>query len=165
MTPQLDAQLQAKLKQCIELAEQAFSRTFPAPSLSYNVRGKAAGKAYLQLNQVRLNPTLLAENPQAFVDEVLPHEVAHLITHQVYGRVKPHGIEWQTVMSQVFGLAPRTTHSFSTQSVQGKTFAYQCQCSEHALGVRRHNRVMRNQTRYNCITCKQALTFTGVQLS
>ncbi len=162
---ELEYAAKKKISQCLTLAEEFFTRAFPFPSLSFNVRGKAAGKAYLQLNEIRINPVLFLENQSEFLQQVIPHEVAHLLTYQLYGRVKPHGKEWQYVMSHVLNTPPHTTHQFSTQSVQGKTFAYQCQCSEHALTVRRHNKVMRSQSQYSCTRCKQVLTFTGVQLT
>ncbi|MBL4828352.1 MAG: SprT family zinc-dependent metalloprotease [Aliivibrio sp.] len=147
-----------KAAQCIKRAQSILNMEFELPVISFNQRGKIAGTARLQSWEVRLNPILLQENQQPFIDEVIPHEIAHLITFKLYGRVKPHGKEWQGVMNQLFNLPAKTTHSFNISSLQGKTFDYQCSCQTHHLTVRRHNRVVRQQARYLCQRCKQPLS-------
>lgn len=146
---------------CIDAAEQHFSTTFTRPSINFNVRGKAAGKAYLLLNQIRLNPILFSENRQAFFQQVIPHETAHIIVFQKFGKVRPHGKEWQYVMQEVLQRPALTTHAFDISSVSGKQFLYQCQCRKHLLSIRRHNKICKGKAVYHCVSCKQPLQFVG----
>ncbi len=149
----LKMQVQRKLSLCLALAEQHFNRAFPMPNVDYRLRGVKAGVAYLQQNEIKLNRTLLLENDTAFINQVVPHELAHLIVYQVFGRVKPHGKEWQAVMTQLFGLPADTCHQFDVESVQGKTFVYWCGCQIHQLSIRRHNKIQREGVLYFCRKC------------
>ena len=88
---------------------------------------------------------MLLENSDEFIRQVVPHELAHLIVYQVFGQVKPHGQEWQSVMTQLFNLPADTCHQFDVENVQGKMFAYQCECQTHYLTIRRHNRIQRDK--------------------
>ena len=68
-------------------------------------------------------------------------------------------------MNQVFNLPARTTHSFSVDSVKGKTFLYRCKCTQHELSVRRHNRVQRKESQYLCKACQAPLKLSKRQSS
>lgn len=129
----------------------------PLPSVLYQQRGTAAGTAWLEKNEIRLNPVLLIENQQAFIDEVVPHELAHLLVWKHFGRTPPHGKEWKWMMQTVLGVTPSRTHQFAVQSVRTRTFPYHCPCQQHQLTLRRHNRVIRGETQYRCTRCGQPL--------
>ncbi len=154
----LKLQVQRRLQTCLELAEIFFKRKFDFPEVNFDVKGLKAGVAYLQKNTIKFNRTLLLENSVAFIQQVVPHELAHLIVYQQFGKVKPHGKEWQLVMEQIFHLSAQIYHEFDTASVQGKTVNYQCHCQIHALTLRRHNKIVREKAVYLCRNCKKALT-------
>ena len=153
----LQQQIAEQVEHCYQVAETYLGQTFPRPEISFALRGKSAGTAHLQLNKLRFNAALLQDNLQAFLNDVVPHEISHLLTSQLYGRVKPHGREWQSIMLSVFKVSPRTTHSFDTRAVEGKTFEYFCQCGPIELSIRRHNKVLRGETQYRCRKCGSTL--------
>ncbi|MHC5224829.1 SprT family zinc-dependent metalloprotease [Ignatzschineria sp. LJL83] len=130
------------------------------PTLSFKLRGKTAGTAYLQRWEIRLNPILLAENSDAFINEVIPHEYAHLLTFALYGRVQPHGKEWQAMMIDIMGLPANRTHRFDTKNSetrQYERFTYYCLCQTHLLTAIRHNRIQANKATYHCKHCGETL--------
>lgn len=156
----LKMQVQRQLKRDLDTANRYFNKTFVPPTLNYNVRGRKAGVAYLQQNEIRLNPTLLAENGDAFIRQVVPHELAHLLVFQHFGRVQPHGKEWKMMMEQVLNVPANIYHAFDTQNVEGQTFHYLCECQTHQLSIRRHNAVLRQNRQYLCRKCGKTLRFS-----
>lgn len=131
---------------------------WPQPQLCLTQRGKAAGSAHLQRWEIRLNPVLLADNQQAFIEEVIPHELCHLLVFKRHGKTAPHGREWQALMQQLFALPGKATHNMDIQKVAGQQFIYRCGCREHPLSLRRHNNVLRGKSRYLCRHCGHPLT-------
>ncbi len=149
-------QIQNRVTECLALAERYTGRPFDPPLVRFNQRGRIAGSAWLEQWELRFNPVLLADNPQNFLTEIVPHEVAHLVAFALHGKVKPHGREWQAIMVDVFGLEPRTRHRLNTEKV-APVFRYDCGCRIHKLSLRRHNSVRRGKKRYQCLHCGQPL--------
>lgn len=148
--------LQARLTELYLTAEQHFQSQLLKPALELTQRGTSAGSARLQSNLIRLNPVLLCESPEEFIRQILPHELAHLLVHQLYGKVAPHGNEWKYLMAEVFGLKPERTHRLDTSLVQGPRFFYRCGCQQHQLTIRRHNKIQKGVS-YRCRACQQEL--------
>ena len=146
-----------RVEQCYAQAQHVLEQEFVLPKTFFNQRGKVAGSARLQTNELRFNPVLLEDNLQLFIDEVVPHEVCHLLTYQLHGRVKPHGRQWKMLMNLLFGLHGTTRHSMDVAKVQGRTFAYFCECGPIELSIRRHYKIVRHQQTYLCRRCKQTL--------
>lgn len=139
----------------------AFDQHYPLPELRYDIRGANAGMAVIQAWRIRLNPSMLLAQPEPYIEQVPGHEWAHLVTHRLFGKVRPHGKEWQHVM-RTLGLAPRTTHAFTfTKARQERTVTYYCDCpppdNQHQLGIRRHNNARKKGTQYLCRRCGATL--------
>ncbi|GAA3526196.1 SprT family zinc-dependent metalloprotease [Zobellella aerophila] len=157
LPPALIIQVNDRVTDCLSLAGQRLGDDFPPPRVCFNQGGRIAGSAWLERWELRFNPVLLADNVGAFITEIIPHEVAHLVVFARYGKVRPHGREWQTVMRSVFGLEPSTRHRLDTHKV-APTFGYDCGCRLHRLSLRRHNKIQRGQSRYLCMHCGKLLT-------
>lgn len=160
MTADLQQRVLARVQECMALAASELSREFAPPAVRFNQGGRIAGSAWLERWELRFNPVLLADNEAEFMTEIVPHEVAHLVAFACFGKVKPHGREWQHIMQSVFKLTPRTRHRLDTAKVS-PTFGYRCGCRDHQLTLRRHNKIMRAQQRYLCLHCNQELHPSG----
>lgn len=135
-----------------------FNTVFKQPEINFTQRGKAAGSALTHQNIIKLNPTLFEQNIRYFISDVIAHELAHILVYQLYGRrVKPHGVEWKKVMSEVFNVAPKVTHTLDVSHVKMRSVMYQCQCQTLALSMIRHNRISNKKQSYICRKCKQVL--------
>ncbi|MEJ2395357.1 MAG: hypothetical protein P8Z77_11405 [Candidatus Thiodiazotropha sp.] len=77
----------------IRSAAKRFRILIPEPEIRFDLRGKAAGMVvfYPKRKQViRYNRKMLAENGQVFIDQTVPHEVAHLVARFLHGPSGSH---------------------------------------------------------------------------
>ncbi|GHB24885.1 hypothetical protein GCM10009038_24970 [Salinicola rhizosphaerae] len=136
----------------------------PRPGVWFDLRGRSAGQAHHGRGGLRFNRTLLRENRQAFMDEIVPHEMAHWLVFHLEGglRARPHGREWQTVMRSLYGLKPTTTHRFDVSRASPMPYVYRCQCeTRHRFSARRHAQARRG-AQYRCRRCRGRLEFERV---
>jgi len=69
----------------------------------------SAGRAFVQLGRVELNPTLLGDNPD-HIAAVLAHEAAHVAAWRLFGpAANNHGRQWRSLM-RLAGFRPTVTH-------------------------------------------------------
>lgn len=130
--------------------------------VKFDKRGKVAGTANYGRMELNFNMALLRQNPDEFIGQTVPHEVAHLITDWIWnGTAKPHGKEWKKVMRNL-GCKPKRCHSYDTENSGGyEKTKYHYRCSKCGadifVGPTRHKRQQkhRNMTgntyyRHNC---------------
>ena len=151
----------ARTKEWIDLANKDLGLNIPYPTVSFKLKGRCAGQARPMSNELRFNAVLLEENGNAFLKRTVPHEVAHIVARNKYGRVQSHGVEWKSVM-RFFGLEPTRCHTYDTSnsSVSRKRmereFLYKCACQTFKLTKTRHRRALKG-AQYICKNCKTVL--------
>lgn len=156
--PALKLACKQRIAECTARYNAAGTR-LPMPTVSFDLKGKTAGKAFLERNHVQLNAVLLTENAEEFIEQTVGHEVAHLATHARYGhKAQAHGAEWKQMM-RLIGLEPHRCHSFDTSNsaVSKASFRYLCGCQEHLLTARRH--ALARRRGYGCKRCGKPLRF------
>jgi SprT protein len=142
----------------VRLAEEKFKRPLPMPTISFDLVGTTAGRAFSKEWHIQLSSVLLTENTEQFEKDTIPHELAHLIAYRMHGYKVGHGEHWKNIMLKL-GLQPNRLHQMdvtnarTTESVGG----YFCHCREHELTKRMHNRFVAG-TLIRCSRCKQRLT-------
>lgn len=150
------------VENCYLLAEAHFDQRFARPRVSLDLKGQRAGVAYLARNLLRFNGQMYQDHTEDFLQQTVPHEVAHLVADAVYGpRIRPHGPEWQSIMVEVYGLPPKRCHDYPVPVRQATRYIYQCGCpGPIPFTAQRHAWVGRGR-RYQCRRCGDMLRFTG----
>ena len=143
----------------VQLARECWpTARIPQVRVDFGLRGRSAGDACPSSSTTRYNSGLLDRYGDEFVRSIVPHEVAHIVAWAVFGRVKPHGPEWRSVMS-FFGVDPSVTHEFETTPARRvRRVPYRCSCGiPHRMTKRAHLRIRRGTVEYRCRSCGDLL--------
>jgi len=104
---------ESKIRSLIEQGNAKFGTNVHLSSISWNLRGKSAGKATLNDKGyfIHLNREVLEKYPDHMMNVTIPHEVAHLIVFALIkqGRSKDrgHGRDFQYVCRFLGGTGDR----------------------------------------------------------
>ncbi len=111
-----------------------------------------AGRAFLNLAKVELNPKLLhlGDDPLVHVQQTLLHELAHLLAHHRYGRkISAHGEEWKQACVDLGIPGESATHSLPLPSrKQRRKWRYTCPACLEVI-----DRVKRMRGDSACYSC------------
>ena len=167
VTADVKTRVQRKIAEGLDKARAAYNITLEVPTVVYKKRGTTAGTANYRTWTIDLNPVLLMENVDAFIERTVPHELAHLITDRVYPEAhtrrfrgekrEVHGPRWRSVM-RTLGVADSTRcHSYDTSSVKRSKTSYEYKCtvcgSTFSLGPKRHAKMLQSATAYRHTVC------------
>ena len=136
VTNKVKADVTRRIEECIVIANKKYGRTFDFPTVKYTKRGTTAGTANDGTYTINLNPVLLMENLDTFIDRTVVHEFAHLVdglvnswtrdtsirmTSRGYSRTKRtvHGPSWKAIMV-LSGADPSRCHSYDVTNARVK---------------------------------------------
>lgn len=136
---------------------QVLDRQDALPRLRFDLRGRCAGQALPRSWTIRLNAGLLQRYGEDFIEQTVPHELAHLVAYAHFGEgIRPHGAEWRELM-RLLGRRPDVCHQFEVSPARRvRRHAYHCDCASHQLSSIRHRRIQQGMN-YQCRRCGQAL--------
>lgn len=159
-------QVVTRTREWLRIAGQIWGRNFPEIPVHFDLRGRTSGMYVVRENltgkerRIRFNPAIFARHFDESCANTIPHEVAHYICYELYGRrTRPHGKEWRAIM-KAFGVPAQATCKLDLSDIpqkQLKRFDYVCGCRQHRLTSIRHNRIQRGQSQYACPECRQPL--------
>ena len=133
------------------------------PEVAFFSKSATAGRAWYQLHKVEFNEILALENTESF-ETTIAHEIAHLVTFQLYPNAKQHhGPEFKHVMNSL-GYDPRTYHTYDVASVSTKRVKtrYEWLCvvcgTDYQVATPTHKKMLNGG--YRC-KCAGNLVFSG----
>lgn len=129
-------QVAAQIEAAFVKAEQVYGRKFDRCKVSLDIKSgssKAGEARVLPFRQIRINRGLLNQNPSHVLGVTCPHEVAHIVAFDLYGKEGwGHGPRWKSVMTSI-GLKPDRCHTLVTRSITNKP-VYECSgCKKQSI--------------------------------
>ena len=166
MQRNMQQEILAKVEECFMIAEKFFGKNFERPrNIKFKRNGTTAGTSCYSQRELMFQLDFADHNPENFIKQVVPHEVAHYVQRAVYGYgvVKPHGKEWKFIMRRVYNLVADRCHTYDTSVTTTRTrkrFDYSCGCTVHKISSVAHNRIQAGKKRYTCRSCGNVINYT-----
>jgi SprT protein len=155
-------EIKREVLESVQKAERYFGESIPVPEIKFDLKGRTAGSSNYHKGFLRFNVPLAVRNKEHFLQNIVPHEVAHWVQRWKYGYGKhcmSHGRQWKFIMVNVMGISPKRCHKYDTSETvtrRLKTYTYSCGCREHKVTSIKHNRIRRGYA-YSCTRCGNKL--------
>jgi predicted SprT family Zn-dependent metalloprotease len=128
MTPTTVALMKQKVDECIQKARTKYGVTLADVDVRFDIRGhRIAGQAGHRYGTffLRFHPVACEQHLQEMLDEVVPHEVAHLVCYEKPLLGRKHNWGWKNVCIGLGGTGSRThTLNLGGPSMQDKLEAH-----------------------------------------
>lgn len=165
ISPEDKKLISEKITEVYEKAKKLFPgklNNWMRPGWNTNLKGTVAGQAFLNENQIKINPVLFNRNKKQFFKDTIPHEVAHLVAYKVF-RDCGHGDGWKHTMIRL-GYVPKRCHNYETDDLKRKVtitrYLYTCSCrTTYELTTQMHKKHLATKQRgFRCSQCRGFLT-------
>ena len=154
----------------IDVANQQHDLNLTEIKVKFDLKGRTSGVFMVRNGDtcIRYNEIIFSQYYDDSLVNTVAHEVAHYVVHSIWGRkrVKPHGKEWQQVMT-MFDVKPDVTSQYDVSGFplhRQTQHNYTCGCMTHQLSTTRHNKVQSKKAIYKCKKCLLSLRLSGVTI-
>ena len=137
-------------------------KVFPPIIVTFHPCGTDAGWAKTLQYQINLNPKMFPHNVDEYINVIVAHELAHIVTSHIHGHegIRDHGPEWSKWMEH-FGLPADRNHRMDTSLIRGRstTYPYTCMCPDkiHNIGTRWNYAIQSKGRVIQCMDCQHPL--------
>ena len=160
----LQLQVKEKVQQCLNILLGEETAKYINITVEFkNGIKTAAGLAYQSEQRIVLNENLFLANKQSFFDEIIGHEVCHVVQHILYPNESlHHGKRWKELM-MMLGLRLSVYHNLDVSAVDDKVFRYVCNCDGgfryHQIVEKVHKEIEKGSRIRNCGTCSTRIIY------
>jgi predicted SprT family Zn-dependent metalloprotease len=113
--------LEHRLEELMGLAFKVYGVEIKKPKVDFELTGFAAAMVKCYTNQLSINPILMVENPEGFLEKTIGHEFCHLGVRRLHPKAQwTHGKQWQGMMRDL-NIPIEIDHRYDVSSIVGKT--------------------------------------------
>lgn len=138
----LQLQVQERVQYCLDILLGEETAKYIKVQIEFKkTLGLNAALAYNGKLRIVLNEALFLANQVEFFEEIIPHEVAHIVQYILYpDELIDHGENWKALMNKL-GLKANVYHDLDISAVDGQVYRYTCCCSDG----RRYHQIIKSK--------------------
>lgn len=141
------AAINTKIQEVYTIATEQYHITFDDVKVEFNMRGRTAGKA--KRDRLCFNVEIATLNFEVFCNEVVPHEIAHVVCKRSPSLGHDHNVGWKRVCLSLGG-SGSARHSMECNYAYESFLYRSTNGKEVKLSKVRHNRVQRGTEYHFC---------------